>query len=69
MTESLGAEVFRFMTNGAPDTSFGSKGVSAVTGESMALQPNGQIVIGGVVTDPSTGEAVLGVERLNSDGT
>jgi len=64
-----GPELFRFTSKGVLDTTFGSNGVAAVIGVSMMIQPNGQIVIGGVTTDPSTGEAVLGVERLNSNGT
>jgi len=66
-----GAAVVEFTSNGALDTSFGSKGVAtlstAITG-SLAAQPNGQIVIGGIVT-PSGGGADLAVERLNSNGT
>jgi len=66
-----GAAVVEFTSNGALDTSFGSKGVATlstpITG-SLAVQPNGQIVIGGIVT-PSGGGADLAVERLNSNGT
>ena len=66
-----GTEVLRYTTSGALDGSFGSKGFAVPptpVGGSLALQSNGQIVIGGVVT-PSTGGAELGVERLNSNGT
>jgi uncharacterized delta-60 repeat protein len=66
-----GAAVLRFTTTGALDTSFGNNGIAVLTtsiGGSLALQPNGQIVIGGVVT-PSTGGAELGAVRLNPDGT
>jgi uncharacterized delta-60 repeat protein len=66
---NTGPEILRFTSKGALDTTFGSNGVASVIAESMMLQPNGQIVIGGVTTDPSTGQAVLGVERLNSNGT
>jgi len=66
-----GAAVFRYTTNGVLDTSFGSQGIAVLStpiGGSLALQTNGQIVIGGVVT-PSTGGAELGVERLDTNGT
>jgi len=66
-----GVALVEFTSNGALDTSFGSKGVTTlstpITG-SLAIQPNGQIVIGGIVT-PSGGGADLAVERLNSNGT
>ena len=66
-----GAALLQYTSNGALDTSFGSKGVVAlstpITG-SLAVQPNGQIVLGGVVT-PSGGGAELGAERLNGNGT
>jgi len=66
-----GAVVIEYTSNGALDASFGTKGVATlstpITG-SLAVQPNGQIVVGGVVT-PSGGGADLGVERLNSNGT
>jgi uncharacterized delta-60 repeat protein len=35
----------------------------------MTLQPNGQIVIAGVVTIPGSGGSALGVLRLNTNGT
>ena len=66
-----GTAVLRYTTGGALDTTFGSNGIavlSTAVGGSLALQANGQIVIGGVVT-ASTGGAELGVERLNPDGT
>ncbi len=65
-------EVLRYTTTGALDRSFGRNGVTVLSpsvGGSLALQPNGQIVIAGVVTNPSTGGPALGVERLNTDGT
>jgi uncharacterized delta-60 repeat protein len=65
-------EVLRYTTTGVLDTSFGSNGVAVLSpsvGGSMALEPNGQILIAGVVTNPSTGGPALGVERLNADGT
>jgi uncharacterized delta-60 repeat protein len=69
---NLNNEVLRFTATGALDTSFGSHGVAVLSpavGGSMMLQSNGQIVIAGVVANPSTGGNALGVERLNADGT
>ena len=66
-----GNTVLRFTTSGSLDANFGSGGMrtlSTSVGGSLALQPDGQIVIGGVVT-PSTGGAELGVERLNPNGS
>jgi uncharacterized delta-60 repeat protein len=66
-----GNQVLRFTTSGLADASFGSNGVAMVStpiGGTLALQSNGQIVIGGVVT-PNTGGAELGAVRLNSNGT
>jgi uncharacterized delta-60 repeat protein len=63
--------VLRYTTSGVPDKTFGSNGIAMLStpiGGSLALQPDGQIVIGGVVTS-STGEAELGAIRLNTDGT
>ena len=72
LVQAMNDEVLRYTTTGALDTSFGKNGVAVLAppvAATMALQPNGQIVIGGIVTDPSTGGAALGVERLNLDGT
>jgi uncharacterized delta-60 repeat protein len=66
-----GTAVLRYMPNGVLDPSFGSHGVAVLTspiGGTLVLQPDGKIVIGGVVT-PSTGGAELGAVRLNSDGS
>jgi uncharacterized delta-60 repeat protein len=66
----VGHGVLRLTTSGVPDTTFGSNGaagLSASSGASMALQPNGQIVIAGVVST-SSGSAV-GVQRLNTNGS
>ncbi|MGA7384582.1 MAG: hypothetical protein WBW81_07800 [Methylocella sp.] len=66
-----GEAVLRYTITGALDTSFGSDGIAVLStpiAGGLALQANGQIVIGGVVT-PSTGGAALGVERLNTNGT
>ncbi|MBV8550976.1 MAG: hypothetical protein JOY54_06720 [Acidobacteriaceae bacterium] len=69
---STGGELLRFTSGGALDTSFGTAGAAPLSppvNGSMMLQPNGQIVIAGVITNPSTGAAELGVERLNANGT
>jgi uncharacterized delta-60 repeat protein len=68
------AEVLRYTSAGALDTTFGSNGIAklptpANTFGSMALQSNGQIVVAGEITDPSSGAAAFGVQRLNANGT
>jgi len=66
-------EVLRYTASGVLDTTFGSNGVVVLPqafgpgSGTMDLQPNGQIVIAGVVTG-SNGSA-LGAERLNTDGS
>jgi uncharacterized delta-60 repeat protein len=63
--------VLRYTSSGLLDADFGADGIQALATSvdgSLGLQPNGQIVIGGVVT-PSTGGAELGVERLNPSGS
>jgi len=65
-----GNAVLRYDDRGKLDATFGSKGIEALptpVSGSLALQPNGQLIVGGVVT-PSTGGAELGVVRLNSNG-
>ncbi len=65
-----GVKVLRYTSSGALDTSFGSNGTEVLPtsiGGGLAIQSNGQIVVGGVVT-PATGGAELGIERLNSNG-
>ncbi len=65
-----GNAVLRYDNRGKLDPNFGTNGIEALAtliGGSLALQPNGQVIIGGVVT-PSTGGAELGVVRLNSNG-
>ncbi|HEY6345929.1 MAG TPA: hypothetical protein VIY49_30960 [Bryobacteraceae bacterium] len=68
---STSAEVLRFTASGALDTTFGSNGIAAVPVSiigTMALESNGQIVVGGVII-PSGGGAELGAVRLNANGT
>ena len=67
---NVGHGVLRFTTSGVPDTTFGSNGAVGLSpsfGASLALQPNGQIVIAGLVT--SGKGSALGVERLNTNGS
>jgi uncharacterized delta-60 repeat protein len=73
---NLTTEVLRYTSTGVLDTSFGRGGIAALPTEfsepsfgTMALQSNGQIVVAGDVTDPGTGAAAFGVERLNTGGT
>ncbi|MBV9181217.1 MAG: hypothetical protein JO356_07890, partial [Acidobacteria bacterium] len=72
---NLTTEVLRYTSGGALDPGFGHGGIAALPipfSESfgtMALQSNGQIVVAGTVTDPGTGAAAFGVERLNTGGT
>ena len=66
-----GAQVLRYTTAGVLDANFANNGVAVLAtsiGGSLALQPNGQIVIGGVFS-LSTGGAALGAEQLNTDGS
>lgn len=67
------AEVLRYTSSGTLDPIFGSNGIVTLptptkTFGSMALQPNGQIVVVGEVTDPSSGAAAFGLQRLNPSG-
>ncbi|MBV8810275.1 MAG: hypothetical protein JO033_16520 [Acidobacteriaceae bacterium] len=66
------SNLIRFTSTGALDPSFGVNGVAALSppvGGSIMLQPNGQIVIAGLITNPTTGVSELGVERLDTDGS
>ena len=66
------SNLIRFTSTGALDPSFGVNGVAALSppvGGSIMLQPNGQIVIAGLITNPTTGVTELGIERLNTDGS
>jgi Ca2+-binding RTX toxin-like protein len=67
--------VARLQPNGSPDTTFGNGGIARVsvtpgdTGNTLALQPDGKIVVGGTsgsrVTPPFDG--VLSLVRLQGD--
>ncbi len=65
---TVATDVLRYTTGGALDATFGRNGVAAIPAtlgeiESMAVQPNGQILVAGV------GSGALAVERLNPNGT
>lgn len=63
--------VLRYTTGGVLDRTFGSNGVAALPAPingSLALQPDGEIVIGGVITN-NTGRGELAAVRLNANGT
>ena len=65
--------MLRFLPNGQLDTSFGTGGLATgilVQGNSaLAAQPNGQIITSGVnLAGPAT-SPLVGITRLNADGT
>ncbi len=68
----------RFNNDGSPDTSFGnlgrvtldiSGGVFQERARSVAIQPDGKIVIAGEGTNGSTNNFALALIRLNADGS
>jgi uncharacterized delta-60 repeat protein len=63
-------ELVRVTPEGALDTTFGKHGITtpSVGPGGAMLQPDGQLVIGGVITNPNQNIA-LAVERLNTNGT
>jgi uncharacterized delta-60 repeat protein len=68
--------VARFETDGTPDTSFGTDGVSILSTSGMALnyeaiQPDGKIVLAGdtPMAQGVSGNTETAVVRLNSDGS
>jgi uncharacterized delta-60 repeat protein len=70
--------VARLNTDGTPDTSFGTDGEvniadpvgMSATGEAVAVQSNGQIVVAADLVDGTPiGVGEIAVYRLNSDGT
>jgi uncharacterized delta-60 repeat protein len=68
-------KIYRYNANGTPDTSFGIGGFAAIgggppvagwdRGYSMALQPDGKILVAGVFIAPNG----CGTVRLNANGT
>ena len=70
---ALNQGMLRFLPNGQLDTSFGTNGLATgilVQGaNALAVQPNGQIITSGVnLAGPAT-SSVIGITRLNADGT
>lgn len=69
--------IIRLMPEGTPDTTFGTTGVASVDfglendyPYDVAVQPDGKIVVIGVIDGPSsTNDQAVGVTRLNADGT
>jgi uncharacterized delta-60 repeat protein len=66
--------IARFNTNGTLDTSFGSSGIviqpigsSSDNGQSLAIQPDGKILLGGAC--PNGRHFDFCIARFNSDGT
>jgi uncharacterized delta-60 repeat protein len=61
-----GSILFRLLSNGQPDASFGSGGKAALVGQdavALALLPNGKVLVAGT----SSGSGTIG--RYNSNGT
>jgi uncharacterized delta-60 repeat protein len=68
------AQVLRYTSAGKLDLTFGKNGFATLptlftTFGSMTIQANGQILVAGEVSDPVTGAAAFGVQRLNSNGS
>ncbi len=71
---SSSSVLLRYTANGALDTTFGNHGqVATPTGgsgpQSIALQADGKIVLGGTRTDPATGTPEFAVARFTANGT
>jgi uncharacterized delta-60 repeat protein len=69
-----GGTLVRYTPNGALDTSFGSGGMLVTSipigsSHSIALQPDGKIVLAGTQTDPVSGSNEYVVARFNANGT
>jgi uncharacterized delta-60 repeat protein len=75
LPSSLSMVLVQYNPDGTLDTTFGNNGV--VTGamlplnlvRGLALQPNGQIVVVGTPSAPTSGAATLDVARFNANGT
>jgi uncharacterized delta-60 repeat protein len=70
---ALNQGMLRFLPNGQLDTSFGTNGLATgilVQGaNALAVQPNGQIITSGVnLAGPAT-SPIVGITRLNANGT
>jgi uncharacterized delta-60 repeat protein len=71
---SSSSVLLRYTANGALDITFGNHGqVVTPTGgngpQSIALQADGKIVLGGTRTDPATGTPEFAVARFTANGT
>ena len=62
-----------YNANGSLDTTFGNGGILVTNirtyGNSLVIQPDGQIVLAGVMLDPTSGKTGLGVALFNANGT
>jgi uncharacterized delta-60 repeat protein len=70
---SLNQGMLRFLPNGQLDTSFGTGGLATgilvQSANALAVQPNGQIITSGVnLAGPAT-SPIVGITRLNVNGT
>jgi uncharacterized delta-60 repeat protein len=70
IVEAGGSSVVRFNANGSVDTSFGSSGKITLPWSgnigNVLIQPDGKVVVCGIVTSPSK---ILEVTRVNANGT
>jgi uncharacterized delta-60 repeat protein len=72
---TLGSVVARFNADGSLDTTFGSNGWTSIifgnrveTATTVAIQPDGKIVVGGSASIPDVGSRAT-IARLNPDGS
>src|SRR5262249_13168002 len=67
------AALVRYNANGSLDATFGSGGKLVtsipINGDSIALQPDGKIVLAGAMPDPVTGAPEFMTARFNANGT
>jgi len=74
-TESEDFELVRYNSDGSFDTSFGTDGKVATdfgnsdSGNSIALQPDGKLVVAGWVYNATTSNQDFGLSRYNPDGS
>ncbi len=71
-----GFGLVRYSVDGSLDQSFGNGGMVVIraaqrsfVANTLALQPDGKVVLGGLSSDLSTGSIQLALARYNSDGT
>ena len=67
----LGTGIARLNDNGTPDTNFntGGTGFSGGAPQSIVVQPNGQILVGGFFTSYNGTNGVNRIARLNANGS